>query len=1273
MSRHIIHQQAIEINATDRNSAQPVFLEISRLFNNRAKDAAGYVLDKYDREDELIKLDVLEVDIGAMPFPFSEESFVKVYSEKLEEALAGAIKKQLQLAESKGQQNDPSGTKRTLLQLLEQFLLTGTIAWWAGKEEMKDPVRVFKTLQEKEMPLLQAMILRLFPEGTVRKRLVYSFIEETIKTVVGIVQPTEKEFIVRYHARVSYLQTENRFVRTDDTGFRKVLWLFILDFLADRSGSHFNRKMFVRATLNAIAQRYNMRFEELLFFFSEALKDIPENFRRTENLLSLVEEIAFEQSQQGVTAISRSSGLSDQAEQAARIQEEQTVFFFLLNGFFPLGVPESSNADLSSGLIALIRDHPSYVRLFFAKHGSSVLLRKRLVSHLTDDAVKSLVRLLEPSAMEMIDSYVSFITPLRKKLRFIEAEENLFRQSVWELILAAMFSETSSVFNVKSFLALHIQELAQRYDMAPVRLQAILVQGMVQQESAIDNRSGLFFLLGEILSENTASRQHNAQVSQAGRMMSIDEQERTEQAAKENEFTKQDVVRKPSKEMEVGDKQAKQGRGAEKAKTLSEILDGSNSATDVLQKSFLLHAVMQLLESGKLPEWSGPANLPVEAFIKRMRVSHPDELKTAFLYVVKTGKTGFYFLHTHALLFKTELVFLFDAVFPDKLVLFFRELQARYALPDVFFAQSLVSALAASTDTNPDLPVFFLFLLKRIEKAQGKEPAQASAFHAATFPSLKESTKLKRAFDKAVKVYADSEASSAIAYSSGNFRQALAIAFSNGKAISESELPEMLLTWIRYYAHHQRLPSELKLMELFDEKKLIAWAMEFLFRAHQQRIQELFSDAQLRVDEQVLLTELVQHTDASLQVRYFLEAQSRRRLLARETALASLNLESPESWKWMMKQLAEQPTDSPAYKRLLKLMEQESSRILMSHAMSDQDLKNLFEKSKQPDLWIWYRYFEEVAQEVIPGLFERREFRRHVVAFFLALFARQINTQRSAKELAAHFTRFLLSEPGEILTIMQERMMKRNMARDAAISAKASELMTCLSVEMDQAFRRANMVKTIGENITRKEKELHFRVDGHERKRLQEEQNEQRSQDSEPQKDKAPAFGEQVYIRNAGMILLHPFLATLFARAGLTKDGSFTGEEAQARAVQLLQYAVTGTEQDPEYELVLNKLLAGLQPGEVLSHSADLQADETELITGMIHAIMMQWDKMKNTSIEGFRNAFLMREGYVFQTEESWVLRVEQRGYDVILQTLPWSFGMIKFSWMTKPLIIEWN
>jgi hypothetical protein len=70
--------------------------------------------------------------------------------------------------------------------------------------------------------------------------------------------------------------------------------------------------------------------------------------------------------------------------------------------------------------------------------------------------------------------------------------------------------------------------------------------------------------------------------------------------------------------------------------------------------------------------------------------------------------------------------------------------------------------------------------------------------------------------------------------------------------------------------------------------------------------------------------------------------------------------------------------------------------------------------------------------------------------------------------------------------------------------------------------------------------------------------------------------------------------------------------------------------------------------------------------------VIQQWEKMKNSSIEGFQAAFLQREGALRETNDAWHLRVEQRGYDVIMQTIPWGIGMIKTPWMDKVLYTEW-
>ena len=85
-----------------------------------------------------------------------------------------------------------------------------------------------------------------------------------------------------------------------------------------------------------------------------------------------------------------------------------------------------------------------------------------------------------------------------------------------------------------------------------------------------------------------------------------------------------------------------------------------------------------------------------------------------------------------------------------------------------------------------------------------------------------------------------------------------------------------------------------------------------------------------------------------------------------------------------------------------------------------------------------------------------------------------------------------------------------------------------------------------------------------------------------------------------------------------------------------------------------------------------LTEKEKNISEEVLKAVLNAWDKLKNTSIQGFQNSFLQRTGALVYKNDAWNLRVEQRGYDVLLQTLPWSIGMIKTSWMDSFLYVEW-
>lgn len=170
----------------------------------------------------------------------------------------------------------------------------------------------------------------------------------------------------------------------------------------------------------------------------------------------------------------------------------------------------------------------------------------------------------------------------------------------------------------------------------------------------------------------------------------------------------------------------------------------------------------------------------------------------------------------------------------------------------------------------------------------------------------------------------------------------------------------------------------------------------------------------------------------------------------------------------------------------------------------------------------------------------------------------------------------------------------------------------------------------------------------------------------------APDTGKQesVFITNAGLILLHPFLERLFRTVGYTDGHRLTEPN---RAVHLLHYLAAGTPLEAEWQLVLPKVLCGLplkravDPAQLPNEEAKAGADE------MLRAAIDHWAALKNTSIEGLRTSFLQREGRLILYEEYWSLRVERRPYDLLLDHLPWGIGTFRLPWMANRMAVEWG
>ncbi len=165
---------------------------------------------------------------------------------------------------------------------------------------------------------------------------------------------------------------------------------------------------------------------------------------------------------------------------------------------------------------------------------------------------------------------------------------------------------------------------------------------------------------------------------------------------------------------------------------------------------------------------------------------------------------------------------------------------------------------------------------------------------------------------------------------------------------------------------------------------------------------------------------------------------------------------------------------------------------------------------------------------------------------------------------------------------------------------------------------------------------------------------------------------EEIYIQNAGLVLLWPFLNRFLTGINLVQASHFVDLQGAKRAVLLLQYLTDASSIIPEHLLPLNKLLCGLNLSDPIEANLDITEQEQTECNHLLLAVIENWSVLKSTTRQGFRQAFLQRAGILKMHNGHWRLQVEQETYDVLLDQLPWSIQVVKLPWMDELLYVDW-
>jgi hypothetical protein len=166
---------------------------------------------------------------------------------------------------------------------------------------------------------------------------------------------------------------------------------------------------------------------------------------------------------------------------------------------------------------------------------------------------------------------------------------------------------------------------------------------------------------------------------------------------------------------------------------------------------------------------------------------------------------------------------------------------------------------------------------------------------------------------------------------------------------------------------------------------------------------------------------------------------------------------------------------------------------------------------------------------------------------------------------------------------------------------------------------------------------------------------------------------EELFVNNAGIVLLWPYLTRFFEAIGITKENHFIDKEAAGRAALFLHYLASGAVTTQEYELALNKILCGMKPDYPVNPYLEMTKEETSECEDLLQAVIRNWPALKKMSVSAFRSLFLMREGMIFFRAGQRVLRVDNQAHDILLDKMPWGIGSVKLPWMEQILIVEWR
>ncbi|MFN7900018.1 MAG: contractile injection system tape measure protein, partial [Synechococcaceae cyanobacterium] len=410
---HHLRRLRLQVHTADQASGQALRSRFEAGLSRRLADVVAAVCDELGPQEELLRIDRLNLPLGA----FALEELEREAPLALERALRDALLQALAAA-----RHNPAPGQRLLapaearLDRLATFLRLGLLPHRVASEPFAPADDLLALLRADPASLL-ALLRRLAGERSALERLLLQLDPERFALLLAALAPADAALILAYLADLLLLHQQRPLLAIDGDRLRRSLWLVTLTLLLRDPGSPFNRRTFLDQLLRGLAAEHRLPYGLLLRQLEQALRAYSRVQPLGGSLPALLAEL-----------IGLRRSLAPALARANRDPEP---------------------------LLALLRADPD-----------NPALHRALEPRLSEPLFAALVQALEPEQAPLVLATVADVALVHRQQPLLPLAADPFERLVRRIALQLLLHPTSSPFERLSFLRQLLRQLAQSQQLA---------------------------------------------------------------------------------------------------------------------------------------------------------------------------------------------------------------------------------------------------------------------------------------------------------------------------------------------------------------------------------------------------------------------------------------------------------------------------------------------------------------------------------------------------------------------------------------------------------------------------------------------------------------------------------------------------------------------------------------------------------------------------------------------------------------------------------------